>query len=235
MAKGKQYEFEILYKPSFSMLEVNLSQGQEIKTEGGTMCFLDMGLEVKVVKAAKGFWGAVKRTLAGETFLINKIVANEPGRVGLAPTYLGDIAHIALDPDEEWIVFSGAFMACSNNLETSTRFQGFKKGFFSGERMFFLDLKATEGPADLFVAANGGFRYFDLSKGESIIIDNGHLVAQEKSVQYQIKKIGGLKATIFSGEGLVVKLTGPGKIIMQTRNPSEFISWINRMLPSRSR
>ncbi|MHC1592004.1 MAG: AIM24 family protein, partial [Candidatus Helarchaeales archaeon] len=136
---------------------------------------------------------------------------------------------------DNWVVFSGGFMACSPKNDASTRFQGIKKGFFSGERMFFLDLLAEDGPADLFVAANGAFKRFELEKGESMIIDNGHLVAQEKSVQYEIKKVGGIKATIFSGEGLVVKLTGPGKVIIQTRNPSEFISWIDRMLPNRER
>ncbi|MHA1146171.1 MAG: TIGR00266 family protein [Candidatus Helarchaeota archaeon] len=233
MPQGKEYEFDIIFQPSFSLLEVRLKNGQELKTEGGTMAYMDPSLEIKVIKAAKGFWGSLKRALAGETFLLNKIIANDDGRIGLAPTYIGDISHIPMEQGDNWVVFSGAFMACSSSINASTKFQGFKKGFFSGERMFFLDLLAEEGPADLFIAASGGFRTFELDKGETIVIDNGHLVAQEKSVRYEIKKIGGLKATIFSGEGLVVKLTGPGKVIMQTRNPSEFISWIDRMLPRR--
>ena len=91
--------------------------------------------------------------------------------------------------------------------------------------MFFLECIAT-APSDLFVAAYGAFETFELKPDESLILDNGHLVAMESSCRYDVKRIGGIKSTIFSGEGLVLKINGPGKVITQTRSPAAFISWI---------
>ncbi len=116
-------------------------------------------------------------------------------------------------------------MASSLAIDTDSKFQGFKKGFFSGESMFFLEVSAT-APSDLFIAAYGAFETFDLKPGESLMLDNGHLVAMESQARFEIKRVGGIKSTIFSGEGLVLKVTGPGKLITQTRSPAGFLSWV---------
>jgi len=108
------------------------------------------------------------------------------------------------------------------------------KGFFSGESLFFLKATARE-TADLFIAAYGAFRSFELDPGEELLLDTGHLVAMDSSIQYNIRRIGGLKSTIFSGEGLVIELKGPGRVITQTRDPTYFISWLSALLPHQRR
>ena len=98
--------------------------------------------------------------------------------------------------------------------------------------MFFLQVTAN-ALSDVFLAAYGGIQDFKLSQGEELILDNGHLVAMEGQVKYDVIRIGGLKSTIFGGEGFVLKVTGPGKLLTQTRAPSSLISWLSRMLPSK--
>ena len=60
------------------------------------------------------------------------------------------------------------------------------------------------------------------------------MVAFDEGVQYRVKKVGGLKSTLFSGEGLVCEFVGPGKVLIQTRSADAFLSWLIPQLPSKS-
>jgi uncharacterized protein (TIGR00266 family) len=232
---GKEFDFEIVDSPTFSYLKVLLKQGQEIKTERGTMLAFEPTLEIQTKKAEKGFLKSLKRTLAGETFLMNFFHANSDGWVLLAPPSAGDIRHLPLEHGDSWIVFSAGYMASSPTLTQNTGFQGFKKSFFSGESAFVLTISAEEAPGDLFVSANGAFIEWNLAEGQMLNCDNGHLVAMETTVHMDIKRVGGWKATALSGEGVICQLTGPGKVIMQSRNPQEFANWLYKMMPHPSR
>lgn len=232
--KGKEFEFEIVDSPTFSHLKVLLKQGQQIKTERGNMLAFEPTLEIQTKKAEKGFFKSLKRKFAGETFLMNFFHANNNGWLLLAPPFAGDLMHIPMEHMDSWIVFSGGYIASSTNLTQATGFQGFKKSIFSGENAFTLTISAQEGPGDLFVGANGAFIEWTLQEGQILNCDNGHLVAMESSVHMDIKKVGGWKSTMMSGEGVICQLTGPGKIIMQSRNPKEFAQWLYRMMPSSS-
>ncbi|NVM05228.1 MAG: TIGR00266 family protein [Candidatus Helarchaeota archaeon] len=231
MQDGVHYKYEILFAPSYSIVNILLKEGQTINAEAGVMIYHDTTIGIHTKKAAKGFWASVKRTFAGETFFINEFTAETgDGILGLAPPYPGDIKHLKLKAGEEWMVYSGGFVASSPTLDTGTKFSGFKRGIFGGEKMFFLLAKAEED-SDLFVSALGGFLERELEPEEKLRIDNSHLVAMESSLKWDIKKVGGLKSTLFSKEGLVIEATGPGRVIFQTRSPSEVISWIWRSLP----
>jgi len=188
-------------------------------------------LEIQTRKAEKSFFKSLKRKFAGETFLMNYFHANSNGWLILAPSFAGDMKCISLEQGEEWIVYSGGFVASSPGLTQNTKFQGMKKGLFSGENAFYLNVSANEGPGDLFVGANGSFIEWNLKEGQMLNCDNGHLVAMEAIVQMDIKKVGGWKSTILSGEGVIAQLVGPGKVIMQSRNPIEFAHWIGGLLP----
>jgi uncharacterized protein (TIGR00266 family) len=229
-------EYDIKFRPVYSLLEVNLSEGQTLKGEAGAMVYMDPNIDIKTKKSGGGFFKTVKRMVAGEAFFINTFeAARGPGMMGFAPGYTGDIMHVPINPGEDdFVITGGAYMASSVHLDTDTKFQGFK-GLFSGESLSFLRCRSLEEPADLWVAAYGAFREFNLEPGDSMILDTGHLVAMDASCQYSIRKVGGWKSTIFSGEGLVLDLKGPGRVIAQSRNPGEFVSWLAPMLPTKSR
>ncbi|MFX0021396.1 MAG: TIGR00266 family protein [Candidatus Hermodarchaeota archaeon] len=231
MVKGIEYEFEVREKPTFSYIEVAMKKDQEIQCEGGTMIFFDPTLEISTKKATKGFLKSLKRVLAGETFFMNTFTALDDGSLGLAPAFPGDLKHIALNKNDSWILFSGCFLASSIHFETETNFLGMKRSFFGGERAFYLQIDALDGPGDLFIGAMGAILEIELAAGDVFNCDNGHLVAMESSVSFDIKKVGGLKSTFLSGEGVIVQLTGPGKLIMQSRNPREFALWLYNFMP----
>ncbi|MFO7795026.1 MAG: TIGR00266 family protein [Promethearchaeati archaeon] len=231
MPKGIEYDFEVLERPTFSYLRVHLRKGQKIQCEGGTMIYFDPTLEISTKKASSGFLKSLKRALAGETFFMNTFEAHDDGYVGLAPAFPGDLMQIPLEKNESWVLFSGCFVASSIHFETETNFLGLKRSFFGGERAFFLNVQALNGPGDLFIGAMGAFHEITLADGQIFNCDNGHLVSMESSVSFDIKKVGGLKSTVLSGEGLVAQLTGPGRVIMQSRNPREFALWLYNFMP----
>ena len=229
--QGKIYEFEIIDSPTFSYIKVLLKEGQVIKTERGSMMFMEPTIEIQTKKAEKGFMKSLKRTLAGETLLMNYFTAINNGWLALCPPFVGDIKHLPMDQGDVWKVFSGGYIASSTNLAQSTQFQGMKRGLLSRERAFILTVAAEEGPGDLFVGANGSFLEWTLQPGQILNVDNGHLVAMSGTVQMDIKRVGSWKTTMFSGEGVVCQMTGPGKVIIQSRNPQEFANWMYKLMP----
>jgi len=73
-----------------------------------------------------------------------------------------------------------------------------------------------------------------LAAGEKYVVDTGHLVSFDESVDYHIKKVAGWKSTILSGEGLVAELTGPGNINIQSRSQSAFLAWLIPQIPKQT-
>ena len=93
MITGKEYEFEIIDRPTFSYLKILLKQGQRIKTERGAMMFFEPTITIETKKAEKSLLKSLKRTLAGETMLLNFFTAVNNGWLSLAPPFAGDLMH----------------------------------------------------------------------------------------------------------------------------------------------
>lgn len=235
MITGKEFEFEIIDRPTFSYLKILLKKGQVCKTERGAMMFFEPTIQIETKKAEKGVLKSLKRKLAGETMLLNYFTAIDDGWLSLAPPFPGDLMNIPMEIGTSWVVFSGGYVASSVGLQQNTGFTGFKKTFFSGERAFALTISAVESPGDLFLGGNGAFIEWNLQPGQILNCDNGHLVAMESSVTFDIKRVGGWKSTMLSGEGVMCQLTGPGKVIIQSRNPREYAMWLYKFMPHPSR
>jgi uncharacterized protein (TIGR00266 family) len=128
---------------------------------------------------------------------------------------------------EAMLVQSGAFVASASSVEVSTSWGG-AKGFFGSGGLILL--KAT-GSGSLVLASYGAIHELNLAAGQKYTVDTGHIVAFSEKVGFQVRKVGGMKSTLLSGEGLVVDLTGPGRVLMQTRSTDAFLSWLIPMLP----
>ena len=223
-------ESEILYQPAYSLVRVNLSAGEAITAEAGAMVSMSEGITIETGMKG-GFMAGLKRSLlGGESFFMNTFKApNAPGEITFAPPLPGDIAHIRLN-GETIFVQSSSYMASSPEISIDTKWAG-AKGFFAKEGLFLLKLK---GSGDLFLSSYGAIHEIKLKAGESYTIDNGHMVAFDESVNYKVRRVGGIKSTLFSGEGLVCTYTGEGRIFMQTRSEDAFLSWLIPQLPHQS-
>ncbi len=222
-------QHEILYQPSYALLKAKLQQGEAISAEAGAMVSMSGGVQIET-KARGGVFGALKRSvLGGESFFVNTFKASGDEEITFAPSLPGDIISIDLQGNTIFAQ-SGAYIASLPEIQIDTSWGG-AKTFFSKEGFFLLKLSGT---GDLFLSSYGAIHQIDLVVGQKYMVDTGHMVAFEESVQYNVKRVGGLKSTLFSGEGLVCELTGPGKIYIQTRSADAFLSWLIPQLPKKS-
>ena len=220
---------EILYQPSYALLKVQLGQGESVLAESGAMVSMSAGVEIQT-KAKGGVFKALKRSvLGGESFFQNTFTAAAGGEVTFAPALPGDIFSMPLE-GRTIFAQSGAYLCSSPEVVVDTKWGG-AKTFFSKEGFF--PLKIT-GQGDLFLTSYGAIHPIELAAGQEYIVDTGHMVAFDESVQYDVKRVGGLKSTLFSGEGLVCKLTGPGRIWIQSRSVDAYLSWLIPKLPKSS-
>lgn len=217
-------KYEIEYKPSFSLLVITLEPGESVLAEAGSLTWMQPAIEVKTHKREKSFWGSLSLALiGGQSFFINEFSAEGgTGKAGFSAAPLGDIETLILAPGKGYIVQKAAFIASENGIDLDVRWEGFTKGLF-GQGLFML--KAT-GQGLMFINTFGAIDHHTLAPGESLVVDNFHLVAFSDNCQYRVTKFGGLKETLLGGEGLVTEITGPGEVYIQTKNIRELADWI---------
>ncbi len=218
----------IEYSPAYAIANLGLDAGEALRAEAGAMVAMTSNIGIET-KAQGGVLGGLKRSmLGGESFFINTYTAQGgPGEVTVGPSLPGDVVHLALS-GQTVFVQSGSYLACGTGIEVDTKWGG-AKTFFSSEGLFLLK---CSGNGDLIVSSYGAIKQLDLAAGQTYRMDTGHMVAFSEGTGYEVQKVGGWKSTLLSGEGLVVNLTGPGRVWMQTRSPSSLISWLVPQLPT---
>ena len=221
-------EHEVLYRPSYSLLKIRLRQGEAVSAEAGAMVSMSSCIEIKTA-AKGGIFGALKRSvLGGESFFVNTFMAADSGEITFAPTLPGDIHALELK-GKSFYAQSGAYIASAPDIQVDTKWGG-AKTFFSREGLFLLKMNGT---GNVFLSSYGAIHEIDLEAGQKYVVDTGHMVAFAEGVGYHVKRVGGLKSTLFSGEGLVCELTGPGKIFIQTRSTDAFLAWLIPQIPKK--
>ncbi|MEA1962463.1 MAG: TIGR00266 family protein [Bacillota bacterium] len=225
-------KYEILYPGSFAMLQFDLEKGEKVKAEYGAMVAMNGNLDVEG-KLEGGLMGGVMRALAGEKFFFQTLKAMRgPGQVLVSPASLGDILDVELDGDYQLVVQKDGFLAATDDIEISAKAQNLMQGVFSGEGFFVLKVS---GKGVVFLNALGAIHAINLEEGQEFLVDNYHLVAWPSFMHYSIEKASrGWISSFTSGEGLVCRFRGPGTVLIQSRNPGGFGSWIRKFVPSSS-
>jgi len=220
-------EIELLYRPSYSLGVVKLGPDERIRVEGGSMVSMSHGVTMET-KATGGILQSLGRSLlGGESFFQNVYKAPRTGgEVTVAPALPGDLSALNIR-DESLMVQSGSYCASEMGVELDTKWGG-AKTFFASEGLVML--RAT-GAGQLLLSSYGAIHELNLDRGETYTVDTGHLVAFTEQIGFEVRSVGGLKSTLFSGEGLVVDLTGPGRVLLQTRSTDAFLAWLLPKLP----
>ncbi|TML99847.1 MAG: TIGR00266 family protein [Actinobacteria bacterium] len=218
---------EIRHAPSFAVARAILQPGEAIRAESGAMMATSQGVDIEA-RARGGMIKSLKRSvLGGESFFVTTYTAPQQGGwVDCAARLPGDC--IVVDVDGALNISRGSYLCSAAGVEIDTRWGGFKN-LFGGEGGF---LVHATGHGQVVLSCYGALDVLDLSAGESLVLDSGHMVAYSEGTQYQLRKVaGGVIQSLKSGEGLVFEFTGPGRVWMQSRNPNEFISWLTDVLP----
>lgn len=218
-------EVKLLYHPSYTMANVKLSAGEEIRAESGAMVSMSDGVEMET-KMQGGFLKALGRSfLGGESFFMNTFKSANGGEINFAPPLPGDM--FVLELEKPMLIQSGSYVASESSVDIDTKFGGAKM-FFASEGLFLL--RAT-GKGKIILSSFGAIHEIMLQAGEKYIVDTGHFVAFDEGIGFNVRRVGGIKSTLFSGEGLVVDITGPGRVLIQSRSTDSFLGWLIPKLP----
>jgi uncharacterized protein (TIGR00266 family) len=220
-------DIEISYRPSYSLGVIKLAAQEEVLVEGGSMVAMSQGVGLET-KATGGFLKSLGRSLlGGESFFQNTYRAPAAGgKIYVAPPLPGDLSTLELQNDS-MMLQSGAYVASEMGLQIDTKWGG-AKTFFASEGLILL---RASGSGKILVSSYGAIHEVELAAGETLTVDTGHLVAFNERIGFKVRAVGGIKSTLFSGEGLVVDLTGPGRVLLQTRSQSSFLAWLIPQLP----
>ena len=224
-------DIRIDYRPSQTALKIKLQPSEGLYAEGGSMIAMsgDIGITTSTHQKNKGgMLSGIKRMFAGESFFLNQYKASSnAGEVWLAPTLPGDMCHIKLE-GQKIVVQSGSFVMCDEGVSLNVGWQGFKS-MFSGEGLFWLNLEG-QGHA----VFNSFGLIYEVDVVDDYIVDTGHIVAFEETLDFKISKAGSSWLhSMMGGEGLVCRFSGRGKLWCQSHNSTSFGSRLGPKLKPR--
>lgn len=205
--------------PDSAEATVSLEAGESFLAESGAMTRMSPTVQIKPRMKGGLLSSLARKFLGGETFVMGEYVAQQPGEVSIANTTPGTILHRRLNGDS-LILTAGAFLACSLDINVSTKTHGFRQ-LFSGKGAFVLE---CSGNGDLLMGAFGSV--IEKKVNGNFTVDTGHAFAWEPSLDYKIRGMGSLKSTLLSGEGLVMDFSGTGTVWVQTRHLGGFTHWL---------
>lgn len=219
--------YEILYGEAFPIVKCKLEHGERLKAEADAMIAMSGTIDV-TGGVEGGILKGITRKLSGEKFFFQYLTASRgAGEVIFGHAVPGGIVDVNMDGSYGLIVQKNGFLASTNEIEVDSKMQNLAQGFFSAEGFFVLKIA---GKGVVFLSSFGAIHPINLAEGEEIIIDNGHLVAWADYMDYKIEKASkDWVGSIMSGECLVCRFKGPGTVLIQTRNPNGFSSWISSL------
>ena len=213
-------------------LHVSMTQGETIYCESGAMVMMESGLDLKG-KMQGGIGAAIMRRVAnGESFFQQHIEAvRGDGDCLLSPTLPGAMQIIDVGP-RNYILSDGAFVAASQKVDLRVRTQSIGNALFAGSGGFFVT--ETSGSGQVAVSGFGSMSELVVEQGKDITIDNSHVVCWDSSLRYEISittgQSGGFLGNLInsqtSGEGVVLKFSGNGKVYVCSRNRESFRAWV---------
>jgi uncharacterized protein (TIGR00266 family) len=220
-------EISTRHSPAFGVARCSLSGGEVARAESGAMMATSAGVDVQA-QMQGGLMKSLKRSvLGGESLFVTTFTAPaEGGWVDVAANLPGDVVVRELG-GTAWNLSRGSYLCSEASVEIDTRWGGFRN-LFGGEGGFLIH---ATGAGKVVASCYGALDVVSLGAGERLVVDAGHMVAFQEGVEMTLRRVSGTMASLKSGEGLVFEFTGPGEVLMQSRNPGALITWLTQVLP----
>ena len=223
-------EYSVLHGPVFSVLEVRMNEGEVVLAQPDSMLSMTSGLQLSASVGRKGKGNAwlsgAKNLLGGESMFTAQFSAKRDDQVLiLAPSVQGDILSLPLAEVSGYYLTRGSYLASIGDCKLEIKYGGMK-GVMSKKGLFLLHVS---GNGTAFCQTYGAIIEKDLVEGEKFFLDNRYAVAFSDTVTYQlVKATESVRDSIMSGEGLINRYTGPGKVYYQTRGkaPVNFLGYL---------
>ncbi|MDM1764345.1 MULTISPECIES: TIGR00266 family protein [unclassified Acinetobacter] len=215
-------------------LHVSMKRGESIYCESDAMVMVEQNLEVTGKLRGGVFQAFMRKFTSGESLFQQQIKAsNGDGECLLSPNLDGDMQILDVG-QRQYILSDGAFVAATERTNIKAKVQSNIGGALFGGTGGFVVME-TGGQGQVCISGSGTLLELDITpeQGE-VTIDNGHVAAWDASLNYNIGMPtsggGGIVGNIFnsltSGEGLVIKFRGHGKVIVCSRNRASYLQWL---------
>ncbi|MEN9868492.1 MAG: hypothetical protein RL748_4082 [Pseudomonadota bacterium] len=213
---------EIKGGSAFSYIDMTLAPGEVAIAESDAMSSMDADLDMKAVFNGGFFKALLRKYLGGETLFVSHYKNNtsRERRLVLVQPTPGEIRRVDLPAGDILWLQPGAFLASSHEVKLSLRWAGLVSAI-AREGLFKIEVR---GPGTVWYGAYGALLEKEID-GE-YIVDTSHLVAYEKGIKLKLQLAGGIFSSFFGGEGLVTRVQGKGKIVIQTRSVSGLAGWL---------
>ena len=227
MRRNHEIDYRI-FGEEMQCVEIELDPQETVMAESGSFMFMDNGIEMETIfgdgssNQGSGIFGklmgAGKRLLTGESLFMTAFtnMGYNKARVTFAGPYAGKIMPLDLmQLGGKVICQKDSYLCAAKGVSVGIEFQRkLGTGLFGGEGFI---MQKLEGDGWAFVHSGGHVIEKELQAGERLKVDTGCIVAFTRSVDYDIQFVGGIKNSLFGGEGLFYAvLTGPGKVWLQT-------------------
>jgi len=224
-------KIQLQKQPDSAIAKIILSMGEEVVAQAGAMVamsgFINASTTLRQGKGG-GIMGGLKRMLGGESLFLSVFRSPTPnGEIFLAPRLMGDLMVYEMT-GQELVVQAASYLACASDVVLDLGFEGLKS-LFSGESIFWLKMSGV-GP--VILTSFGGI--YEIEVNGEYIVDTGHIVAFERSLNFEIGKANSSwLGAFFGGEGFICRFKGKGKVYCQTHNPGSFGLTVGSQLPER--
>jgi uncharacterized protein (TIGR00266 family) len=216
-----------------------MQQGESARIAHGSMIYRTEGVDLNAKLNAKGSGGlgklvaaAARSVVSGESIFVTEVVSNVPnGEIAIAPSTPGTIVQLDVGVNQ-YRLNDSTFLAMEGTVSYSMESQRFGKALFGGQGGFFV--MSTEGQGKLLVNAFGSIKEIQLNNANGFAIDNGHVVAWDRNLDYDIQLQSGLFGSVGTGEGVINVFRGTGKLLIQTLNLETFAAQLTRFIPTTS-
>jgi uncharacterized protein (TIGR00266 family) len=215
---------ELRCRPAYTLAYLILDHDETVFIERGAMAAMSSGLQLRAGLGGEGLSRAIKRRyLGGEPLLFTRLTADVQGAwVAVAPPYPGDVEVLGVGQQETLLIESGSLLAYSNGIQSDVEFSGLRTLVMHEG----ITLIRLEGAGQVAISAYGGIEEITLTDGEEVIVDTGHIVAFSESLTFDVGALGSLSTAALTGEGLVARFAGRGRILIQTRAEEPFRNWL---------
>jgi uncharacterized protein (TIGR00266 family) len=220
----------------FPLASFVMQPGETARIQRGSMVYRTAGVDLNTKLNAKGsgvgkFVGAVARSVvSNESVFITEVVCNVPdGQVSIAPSVPGTIVQLDVGANQ-YRLNDSVFLAMESTVNYTMQRQSVGKAIFGGQGGFFV--MTTEGQGKLLVNSFGSVKTIQLNNANGFAIDNNHVVAWDRSLDYDIQLQSGIFGSIGTGEGVINVFRGTGKVLIQSLNLESFAEQLKRFIPT---
>ncbi|MDR1778944.1 MAG: TIGR00266 family protein [Clostridiales Family XIII bacterium] len=230
-------EIRIETEMQFPMATFVMGYGEMAQIQRGSMVYRTGGVQLNTRLNAKGqgigkIAASIGRSIvSNESMFITEVVCQEQeGHICIAPSVPGTIVQLDVGA-AQYRVNDSCFLAMDGTVAYTLQRQSVGRALFGGQGGFFV--MTTEGQGRMLVNAFGSIKTIQLNNAQGFTIDNAHVVAWDRNLEYDISLQGGLMESIGTGEGVVNVFRGTGRVLVQSLNLQNFAGQLARFIPQK--